>query len=592
MRDKPKARVAETDSLIAAACSERTRWWREARFGIFIHWGVYAVAGRGECVMYNERIPPAEYDRLIPLFRPARGFARQWARLARDAGARYLVLTTKHGDGFCLFDTKDTERNSVRAPIHRDLVAEYVDACRAEGLRVGFYYAVSEWSNPDCAQLSSEDPYTRLIRAGREPKPQVFYEHVRRQVRELLTQYGPIDILWFDGTHRAFDGRPLMAEVRRLQPQIIMNTRAVPNRDEGDYIAPEQWLPRSPIRHKGVPVLWELCQTLTCGNWGYDRYDHDYLPVEHLAGLLERTGRLGGNFLLNIGPKADGSVPAPARSILRGLGRWIRRNEARVFNVSVELTPPAPAPAPRPAGGVDYVIRHGVPAPINGSVDPALWRKCDVLRLSNKTHWDYSRERYPVASQRGRCTSTLRMMHAQSVLYFAAEIESEHPVTRDNVYMGDSVELFIGAGDKAQTLDYTRSCFQVVIDCDGKLLLPWEERMPGLVFRHAVLRTPTGYNVVLAMPFATLLKDPADPASAVRPGDRISMNVVVNQATPTELDLNPSRPSAKRPWWLRPPDPARQFVGARHRVYWKGTTREEKPETTRAVWAQVLIEGE
>ncbi len=295
------------------AASGDMAWFREARYGMFIHFGLYSMLGRGEWVMHNEGIPVREYERLAKDFRPAAGSARKWAELARRAGMGYMVLTTKHHDGFCLFDTKQTGYSMTRlSPGRRDLVREYVEACRAEGLRVGLYFSLGDWHEP-C--------YLAVAR-GEKSRNSELRNFIHGQVRELMTNYGKIDLLWYDGAW--FDGNYLTAETlgaaemnamaRELQPGIVINPRSGPPED---YDTCENECRPAPRGRD-----WEMC---TCINdmWGYTKHDYNYKTYNQLLFLLANCSCQGGNFLLNIGPKPDGSVPAVQEKLLLQVGRWM-----------------------------------------------------------------------------------------------------------------------------------------------------------------------------------------------------------------------------------------------------------------------------
>ncbi|MCX8183670.1 MAG: alpha-L-fucosidase, partial [Crenarchaeota archaeon] len=222
---------------------KRMSWWVEARFGMFIHWGLYAIPARGEWVMYCERIPKNEYARLAQKFNPKRFDADKWVELAKQAGARYMVLTTRHHDGFCLWDSSVSDFTSVKTAARRDFVAEYVEACRKAGMRIGFYYSLLDWRWPAYWDGPEKNP-----EGWKE-----FRNYVHAQVRELLTNYGKIDILWYDGgwphSPDAWGSEQLNAMVRSLQPEIIINNRSgLP----GDFDTPEQ---RIEVSHRP----WEAC---------------------------------------------------------------------------------------------------------------------------------------------------------------------------------------------------------------------------------------------------------------------------------------------------------------------------------------------
>lgn len=290
---------------------ERIRWWREARFGMFVHWGLYSQLGRHEWVMNRERIPRVEYEALADSWKPRPRVMREWARLARQAGMKYVVMTTKHHDGFLLWDSKMTEYNAARRGPRRDLVAEYVQACRAEGLRVGFYYSLMDWHHP-AAICSKQD----------EKRRRQFVDFSHGCVRELCTNYGPIDILWYDlagpiDTSAAWESVKLGRMVRALQPQIVINNRARLPEDFGT--------PEGEIKAEASGRDWEACMTFN-GGWGYfPAPAEDWLGVRKVLSMLREVTAKGGNLLLNIGPKADGSVPREAIDRLTRIGRWTAR---------------------------------------------------------------------------------------------------------------------------------------------------------------------------------------------------------------------------------------------------------------------------
>jgi len=297
--------------------ARRMKWWREARFGMVIHWGLYSQLARGEWVRNREGIPTAEYDKLAETWKPKPRPARQWARLARDAGMKYLVMTTKHHEGFCLWDTRQTDYNAARCGPGRDLVAEYVDACRACGLKVGFYYSLMDWHHPDGVRcLTSENARRR------------FLDFTQGCVRELMTHYGRIDVLFYDvawplETAERWESAGMNAMVRRLQPHILINDRS--QRPE-DFGTPEGEV--KPVKGRA----WEACMTFNDGEWGYgDRVEEDWASVRDVLRMLRTAASAGGNLLLNIGPTADGSVDPKAAARLKMLGRWMERNGEALY---------------------------------------------------------------------------------------------------------------------------------------------------------------------------------------------------------------------------------------------------------------------
>lgn len=296
-------------------------WFSEARFGMFIHWGAYSVAGRGEWILNRERIPYKEYtERYVNHFKAECYDPREWVKLAKEAGMRYMILTTKHHDGFCLWDTKTTDFNAAVMGPGRDLVAEYVEAVREAGLKVGFYYSPADWHSPDYPNA-----YCRDWPDGwdDEEARKRFMDFYRAQIRELLTNYGKIDLFWYDGCiPKMLDGKETNEEIYRLQPGILINNR---NGAPCDFVCSEQT-----VCAPKEDVPWEACMTLN-ENWGYHSGDTCYKSVRDVLMLLLKTSRDGGNLLLNIGPRADGTVPEESERILRGVGAWLRKNGDAIY---------------------------------------------------------------------------------------------------------------------------------------------------------------------------------------------------------------------------------------------------------------------
>lgn len=288
--------------------SERMRWFIEAKFGMFIHWGVYAITGRGEWEMHTNHVPPDEYARLADEFNPRHYDAREWVAYAQDAGMKYMVLTTRHHDGFCLFDTKASEFTSARTAAKRDFVAEYAEACHSMGMRMGFYFSLGSWGYPGLVgpRPANFDPTVW--------EPMV--EETYTEIRELMTNYGKVDILWYDGPYPSaeiFRPTELNAMVRKLQPGILINNRSGPDEDFGT--------PEGEVRALDRP--WEVCFSMN-NSWGYRPGPRGYKSVEHLLGILADAAGRDGNFLLNVGPDADGRFPRESVERLQAVGEWLR----------------------------------------------------------------------------------------------------------------------------------------------------------------------------------------------------------------------------------------------------------------------------
>lgn len=296
--------------------SEHLQWFHEARYGMFIHWGAYSVAARGEWVLNRERIPYDEYTRkYVDHFHAENYDPKVWVRLAKDAGMKYMVMTTRHHDGFAMWDTKTTDFNAVKMGPRKDLVLMFVEAARAEGLKAGLYYSVADWSHPDYPDAYCRDwPSEWTDEDGR----QRFVRFYQAQLEELMTNYGRIDLLWYDGCIPApTDGDAVNAMVKQLQPHILTNER---NDGLWDFHCCEQ-----AIRPAKEGQAWEACMTLN-ENWAYHAGDQQYKSAKQVISLLTETASKAGNLLLNVGPKADGSIPEEAERILTDAGDWLRRN--------------------------------------------------------------------------------------------------------------------------------------------------------------------------------------------------------------------------------------------------------------------------
>lgn len=292
----------------------RMKWWHEAKFGMFIHWGLYSTLGRHEWAMEQEGIPVAEYEKLAWNFKPKPNAARDWARLAKQAGMKYMVMTSKHHEGFCNFDTKTTNYNAVKTGPGRDLVKEYLDAARGEGLRAGLYFSLMDWHHPDGARCKTDESARRR-----------FVDYVHAQARELCTNYGKLDVLWYDVnwplSADGWESVKLNKMVRGLQPDIILNNRSgIPE----DFDTPEQHIQASKGRN------WEACMTLN-DSWGFNKGDDSWKSPKTVIRNLVTCVRDGGNYLLNIGPMADGSIPPESTRILSEVGQWMERNGAAVI---------------------------------------------------------------------------------------------------------------------------------------------------------------------------------------------------------------------------------------------------------------------
>ena len=320
--------------------NERISWWQEARVGMFIHWGVYAVPGRGEWVMCQEHIPRDEYALLAQAFNPQHYRPNEWVAIARDAGMRYIVLTARHHDGFCMFDSRASDFTSVKTATRRDLVAEYAEACRSAGMRMGLYYSLVDWRFPAAMpgqKRLPDDEYLPMV------------EQAHAQVRELCTNYGKLDILWYDGMHPAgpdlWRSSQLNAMARSLQPGIVINDRSgLPE----DFATPE-----NTISPREGP--WEACHTMN-ETWGYNRPDRSYKTPCQILYLLLSCVSQGGNLLLNVSPDADGRIPIEQLDILRSVGEWMRVHHKAIHGGGVATFQAPGLGWTVRAGGTDYLI--------------------------------------------------------------------------------------------------------------------------------------------------------------------------------------------------------------------------------------------
>ena len=282
---------------------------------MFIHWGVYSIPGRGEWLMYQEHVPFEEYALLADQFNPKNFNPKAWVAKAKEAGMKYVVLTTRHHDGFCLFDSKVSDFTAPKTGAKRDLIREFADACHEAGMRMGFYYSLTDWHFPGV--LPQGYPVSK-------PTMKLLVDQAHAQVRELLTNYGKVDILWFDGLSPndpvGWRSKELLAMARQLQPEIIINDRSgIP----GDFGTPE-----NSVTAQDRP--WESCFCMN-RTWGYAPYDRNYKPVDELLRLLVSCTSQKGNFLLNVSPDGEGTLPKEQLENLENIGKWMKRNGKGIY---------------------------------------------------------------------------------------------------------------------------------------------------------------------------------------------------------------------------------------------------------------------
>lgn len=332
---------------------QRMDWWREARFGMFIHWGLYAVpagewestTNHAEWIRTTAQIPLDVYDSFFDQFNPVNFSAEEWVAMAQDAGMKYIVITSKHHDGFCLFDSEYTDFDVMSTPFKRDILKELSDACAEEGIAMCWYHSIMDWHHPD--YLPRRNWETERSTEGADLDRYV--EYMKNQLAELTGNYGRIGVLWFDGewestwTHER--GVDLYDYVRGLQEDIIINNRVDKGRQgmqgmtkdgefKGDFGTPEQEIPPT-----GLPGIdWETCMTMN-NHWGYNKYDDNWKSTEDLVQKLVDIASKGGNFLLNVGPKADGTFPQESIERLKRIGDWMDIYGESIYGTSANPFP-------------------------------------------------------------------------------------------------------------------------------------------------------------------------------------------------------------------------------------------------------------
>jgi len=366
----------------------RTRWFRDAKYGLFVHWGLYSIPagewkGRrtekiGEWIMNHEKIPVAEYEQLARQFNPTKFDAREWVRLARAAGMKYVVITSKHHDGFCLWDSAVTTYDVADAtPFGRDPLQELSEACREQGLRFGVYHSIMDWHHPELAGYW--DAGKDAARKPDDPRVQKYVEEqLKPQLRELVAKYDP-DLLWFDGEWVPWwsqrRGREIEAYLVGLKSDIVINNRVGKRKTtDGDYETPEQEIPAAAMGKR----LWETCMTLN-DTWGYKHFDQNWKQPDDVTRRLCDIAGKGGNFLLNVGPKADGTIPQESVRILEKSGEWVRANGEAVYGTAfAQVTSPLKWGSVTRKGDVYYAIVFDWPqgggplaVPVAGSISRA-----------------------------------------------------------------------------------------------------------------------------------------------------------------------------------------------------------------------------
>jgi len=335
--------AAALGSMVARTAQEpphqfeaRTQWWRQAKFGMFIHWGIYAVPadctdlngnrGGAEWYLSNKHMQVKDYEKFAAQFNPVRFNAAQWVQIAKDAGMKYIVITSKHHDGFCLFGSQLTDYCITKAtPFKRDPLRELAAACEKAGLKLCFYHSIMDWHHPDYLPRRGWEKETRPAAGASLER---YLDYMKGQLRELLTHYGPIGVLWFDGgwEHNATELRSAEVNrmIRSLQPAIIINDR---NQLPEDHATPEQGIPAGAMPGGR---LWETCMTMN-DTWGYAKNDTNWKSAEDLVRKLCDIAHKGGNFLLNVGPTAEGEIPPASVERLAQIGQWMKVNGQSIY---------------------------------------------------------------------------------------------------------------------------------------------------------------------------------------------------------------------------------------------------------------------
>lgn len=338
---------------------ERSAWFRQARFGMFIHWGVYSLQGEGEWARSFQRLSVDDYAPWVEQFNPQHVDFDAWAELAQAAGMEYAVFTAKHHDGYCMYDSAHSDYSSAKQAPQRDFVAEFLAAFRKRGIRVGLYFTLLDWSHPDYpSQGDSFHPLRDDADFGARPRDFTRYlDHLHAQVEEICRNYGTLDILWFDFSYddlrgEAWRATELMQTVRRWQPNALVDNRLEVSADGlgsiasgnpspfcGDFVSPEQLIPPAGIvGDDGAPLPWEACITLN-NHWGWHHDDTLFKTPEVVVRKLVEVVSKGGNLLLNVGPDGDGVLPPQTVEVLRAVGDWLAANSQSIKGAGASSLP-------------------------------------------------------------------------------------------------------------------------------------------------------------------------------------------------------------------------------------------------------------
>ncbi len=321
--------------------AERMAWWTHDRFGMFIHWGVYALPARHEWIKSIERISDEDYQKYVDHFNPDLYNPKEWAAKAKAAGMKYVVITTKHHDGFCMWDTKHTDYKVTNTPYGKDILKPFVEAFRSEGIKIGFYYSLIDWHHPDFTYDNMHPNRPKDWKEANKKRDMKKYrQYMKDQLTELLTEFGQIDELFLDYSYPGEDGKgheewgseDLLKHIRSLMPNIIVDNRMdLSHTDWGwDYISPEQFMPNEWPKHNGERTYWETCQTFS-GSWGYDRDQYTWKSSHQLVTMLIETVSKGGNLLLNVGPTARGVFDDRANERLDAIAKWMKFHDRSIY---------------------------------------------------------------------------------------------------------------------------------------------------------------------------------------------------------------------------------------------------------------------
>ncbi len=379
---------------------DRLEWFKSARFGLFIHWGIYSIPAQGEWVLFQNDWNYSYYEQFASRFNPVDFKPEKWAELAWNAGMRYVVFTTKHHDGFCMFDSKATDFKITNTPYGKDILAELIKAFRARGLKIGLYHSLVDWRHPHYVPDAEHPLWKKGEEAFKGRDRSIYREYLYRQVRQLLSDYGKIDLLFFDYTSKyktpdEWEPEPLLKMIYELQPEIIVNDRLSYWKTPklyGDYLTPEICVPNAAASIDGVEYPWETCATMN-GHWGYCSEDKNFKSPQTILESLVKCVSLNGNLLLNIGPDALGRIPEGSVSIMKELAKWMNQHSESIHGAGrSEL--PAPYGLHYTQKDKKTIYLHIFTPPMGDIILPELNGKIKSIELLSDhsetqqiTHW-------------------------------------------------------------------------------------------------------------------------------------------------------------------------------------------------------------